>query len=117
VEGLGTVFAGQWPLRVSRLIASRSRVLLTLLGGMLAVAPAAHADNRWALWGRPVDLKSAATGEWRHIETFDAQRWCKGAMTTAINQSVQAGRAGGPADAKAKITEYQCLPEGEHPPR
>jgi hypothetical protein len=118
VEGLAVVFAGQRPLRVPQLIVSRTRAraLLALFGGVLAVAPAACAENRWTLWERPVDLNSPATGEWRRTQTFEAQRWCKGAMTTAINQNLLAGWKGGRLDPKAKITEYQCVPEGERPP-
>ena len=88
--------------------------MLALLGGVLAVAPAA-AEDRWILWERPVDLNTAAPGEWRRTQTFDAQRWCKGAMTTAINQNQLAGRKDGRLDPKAKIIEYQCQPEGERP--
>ncbi len=117
MEGLAIVFAGQRPLRVPRLSASatRARALLALLGGMLAVAPAARAENRWTLWERPVNLDSPASGEWRRTQTFEAERWCKGAMTTAINQNLLAGWKSGRLDPKAKITEYQCLPEAELP--
>lgn len=96
---------------------SLTRALLALLGGTLALAPAAHAENPWTLWERPVDLSSPGTGQWRPTQTFEAQRWCKGAMTTAINQNLSAGRKDGRLDPKAKIIEYQCLPEGERPPR
>jgi hypothetical protein len=117
VEGLAIVFPGQRPLRVPRLIASRirARALLALLVGGLAVAPAARAENRWTLWERPVDLDSSASGEWRRTQTFEAERWCKGAMTTAINQNLLAGWKSGRLDPRAKITEYQCRPEGERP--
>ena len=96
---------------------TRALTFLALLGGVLAVAPAARAESRWTLWERPVDLNSSATGEWRQTRTFEAQRWCKGAMTTAINQSLLAGSKGGRIDPNAKIKEYQCQPEGENPPR
>ena len=85
---------------------------------MLAVAPAvvsAVAEDQWTLWERPVDINTAAAGEWRRAQTFDAQRWCKGAMTTAINQNQSAGRKGGRLDPNAKIKEYQCQPEGQRP--
>jgi hypothetical protein len=36
-------------------------------------------------------------------------------MTTAINQTLRAGSTGGRLDPKAKISEYQCLPEGTDP--
>lgn len=89
--------------------------MLALLGGALAVVPAARAENLWILWERPVDINSSATGEWRRTESFEARRWCNGAMTTAINRSLLAGRKGGRLDPNAKIREYQCLPEGERP--
>ena len=89
--------------------------MLALLGGVLAVVPAARAENRWSLWERPVDLNSSANGEWRRTQTFEAERWCKGAMTTAINHNLLAGWKGGRLDPKAKIIEYRCLPEGELP--
>ena len=118
VEGLPLVLAGQRPLRVQGLIISRTRTrigaALALLGGVLAVAPAA-AEDRWILWERPVDLKTGASGEWRRTETFEAQRWCKGAMTNAINQNLLAGRKDGRLDPNAKMKEYQCQPEGERP--
>lgn len=62
MEGVAVVLAGQRPLRVPRLIASRTRIR-ALLGGLLA------------------------------------------------------GWKGGRLDPKAKITEYQCVPEGELPRR
>jgi hypothetical protein len=83
---------------------------------MLAVAASARAENQWTLWERPVDLNSPANGEWRRTQTFEAERWCRGAMTTAVNRNLLAGWRGGRLDPKAKITEYQCLREGE-PPR
>ena len=85
---------------------------------MLAVAPAAApaaAEDSWILWERPVDLKTSKAGEWRRTQTFDAQRWCKGAMTTAINENQLAGRKGDRLDPNAKIKEYQCQPEGQRP--
>ena len=119
MEGVAVVLAGQRPLRVPRLIASRTRIraLLALLGGLLAVAAVARAESRWTLWERPVDLNSPAKGDWRPTQVFEAERWCKGVMTTAINRNLLAGRRGGRLDPKAKITEYQCLPEGELPGR
>ena len=94
---------------------TRARAMLGLLGGVLAVVPAARAEDRWTLWERPVDLNSAAATEWRRTQTFEAQRWCKGAMTTAINRNLIAGVKDGRLDPRAKINEYQCLPEGERP--
>jgi hypothetical protein len=85
---------------------------------MLAVAPAAGpavAQDQWILWERPLDINTSAAGEWRRTQTFDAQRWCKGAMTTAINRNQSAGQKGGRPDPNAKILEYQCQPEGQRP--
>jgi hypothetical protein len=90
-------------------------LLITILGGVLAVAGAAHAESRWALWERPVDLQTQAHGEWRRTQLFEGERWCKGAMTTAINQNLSAGVKDGRLDPKAKIFEFRCFPEGERP--
>jgi hypothetical protein len=95
----------------------RALAFLALLGGVFAVAPVVRAESRWTLWERPVDVNSSATGEWRRTQTFEAERWCKGAMTTAINQNLLAGWKGGRLDPNAKIKEYQCQPEDERPPR
>jgi hypothetical protein len=91
-------------------------LLITILGGVLAVAGTAHAESRWALWERPVDLHTQARGEWRPTNLFEGERWCKGAMTIAINQNLRAGWKSGRLDPKAKILEYRCSPENE-PPR
>lgn len=90
--------------------------MIATLTGVLAVAVPAHGASGWALWERPVD---PATGqpqtEWQRTRVFEAERWCKGAMTTAINQTLQAGSKGGRRDSKAKVLEYQCHPESEDP--
>jgi hypothetical protein len=89
--------------------------LTATLGAVLTLATAAHGENKWALWERPVDLNSQAPGPWRPTQVFEGERWCKGAMTTAINQNLRAGWKGGRLDPKAKVSEYQCLPEGKDP--
>ena len=86
--------------------------LVAALGG----AGAVPAETGWTLWERPID---AATGQprrdWQRRESFDAERWCRGAMTTAINQTFRAGSPGGRRNAKGEVREYQCLPEGAKP--
>jgi len=86
-------------------------VLLASLGIVAMVGPAAAADT-WVLWERSVDLKGDPHGEWRRGQVFDTERWCKGAMTNAINQAlVKAGQQRG----KGGLAEYQCLPETVDP--
>lgn len=91
-------------------------VLVATLAGVLAGGGAAHGETGWTLWERPVD---AATGQprrdWQRRQSFEAERWCRGAMTTAINQTFRAGSTGGRWDPRGKVTEYQCLPEGTDP--
>jgi hypothetical protein len=93
----------------------RGCFLVASLGAALGAA-AAHAGTGWTLWERPVDAASGQPrGDWQRRGSFEAERWCRGAMTTAINQTLRAGSTGGRLDPKAKISEYQCLPEGTDP--
>ncbi|HSL51276.1 MAG TPA: hypothetical protein VK878_19555 [Candidatus Deferrimicrobiaceae bacterium] len=93
-----------------------ARALIATLAGVLTVAPAAHPESAWTLWERPVN---PATGqpqsEWQRRQRFEGERWCKAAMTRAINQTLAAGWKGGRWNPNAKVTEYQCLPESADP--
>jgi hypothetical protein len=82
---------------------------------VLAVGTAAGAESRWTLWERAVDVNGQNRGEWRRTQVYEGERWCKGAMTTAINRTLRARWKGGRWDPKAKVVEYQCLPETEKP--
>jgi hypothetical protein len=49
----------------------------------IALSIGAQAENEWMLWERQLDVKGQADGGWRRKQAFEAERWCKGAMTTA----------------------------------
>ncbi|MEX2220607.1 MAG: hypothetical protein WEG40_02320 [Candidatus Rokuibacteriota bacterium] len=95
------------------MIRGRFYILIGTLCGALVLSPGAHADDGWTLWERPVDLNGQALGGWQRKQVFEAERWCRGAMTSAINRTLRAGWKDGRPDPKAKMAEYQCLPEGE----
>ena len=87
-----------------------SGVLLAALCWIAPVLPA-QAENQWVLWERQLDGKGQPSGEWRRKRKFETERWCKGAMTTTINETLMPKER--PADGakrKVKLFEYQCLP-------
>ncbi|HSE04134.1 MAG TPA: hypothetical protein VLK35_08300 [Methylomirabilota bacterium] len=89
--------------------------LIATLAAVLA-AGAAHAQSAWVLWERPVPADSRQPpGAWQRREVFDAERWCKGAMTRAINQTLASTVKDGRWDPHAKISEFQCQPDGADP--
>jgi hypothetical protein len=91
---------------------------IAVLVGALAVSAAAHAESGWVLWERPVDSSTGQGGSpWQKRQRFEAERWCRGAMTRAINQTLTGALKRGRWDPRAKVTEYQCLPEGTEPPK
>ncbi|MGH7365749.1 MAG: hypothetical protein ACREK9_05010 [Candidatus Rokuibacteriota bacterium] len=67
------------------------------------------------LWERPLDLKGQPQGAWHRREVFEAERWCKGAMTIAINKAMTPKKRDD-SENKESIVEYQCRPEGAAPP-
>jgi hypothetical protein len=91
------------------------RWLAGLLAALCWIGPVvpAQAANEWMLWERPLDVKGQPSGAWRRTRTFESERWCKGAMTSAINEAVR------PKDPKEEpktsLAEYQCLPSGSDP--
>ena len=91
-------------------------MVVASLVAALGAAGAAPAETGWTLWERPID---AATGQprrdWQRRQSFEAERWCRGAMTTAINQALRAGSSGGRRNARGEVSEYRCLPEGADP--
>jgi hypothetical protein len=90
--------------------------LVAALAGALAGAGSLHAQTGWALWQRPVDTSTGQPRDaWKRLEVFEAERWCKGAMTRAINQTLAAGEKGGRRDPKVPLSEFQCLPAGQDP--
>jgi len=75
--------------RMTRLVA-----VTMLLGGLSVSAPVAAAET-WVLWARPCDLAGQkCTGDWHRRETFDAERWCKAALTTASTRRSRRRPAG-----------------------
>lgn len=91
-------------------------ILLAMLVGQFTVAMVATAQSEWALWQRQMGASGQPLSAWRRTQLFDAERWCKGAMTQAINQSLSAGVTDGRRDPRLPITEYQCLPAAQGPP-
>ncbi|HXA98274.1 MAG TPA: hypothetical protein VN323_22110 [Candidatus Dormibacteraeota bacterium] len=86
------------------------RVALIMLLGLSVSAPVAAAET-WVLWARPCDLAGqTCTGDWQRRETFDAERWCKAALTTAVNKALTS-EARQAALTKGVVLEYRCLPE------
>jgi hypothetical protein len=102
-----------------RIGAVRVSIIGAVLGGLLTLTPAAEANTAWRLWERPVDLRTGEPrGEWQSRDRFEAERWCRGAMTRAINQSIEAGGVKSKSQERApNISEFQCLPEGQDPRR
>ena len=98
-----------------------ARLLGACLGGLLALMGTAYGETAWMLWERPVDLSTGEPrGEWRTRQSFEAERWCRGEMTRAINRTL--GATGSKTKGKTReraptIAEFQCLPEGEDPQR
>jgi hypothetical protein len=102
-----------------RVSAVRISIIGAALGGLLTLTPTAEADTAWRLWGRPVDPKTGEPrGNWQSGEPFEAERWCRGAMTRAINQSIAAsGAKTKGSERDPTLWEFQCLPEGQDPRR
>jgi hypothetical protein len=89
--------------------------LLTLLLGCLATATPAGAAGEWVLWARTCDVKSqTCAGEWQRRQTYEAERWCRAARTTLVNQAFTR-EAWETTAAKGKVIEYQCLPSSANP--
>ena len=97
----------------------RARLLGTCLGGLLVLIGTAYAETAWTLWERPVDLSTGEPrGEWRTRQSFEAERWCRGEMTRAINQTLGATENKPKSKTRERaptIAEFQCLPEGKDP--
>ncbi len=84
------------------------RIILLVSFGVGAVVGPIAAEEKWVLWDRPLDSQGEGYGDWRRGPEFDTERWCKGAMTTAINQAVTQTIK---VPKKPTLVEYQCLPE------
>jgi hypothetical protein len=88
---------------------------LTLALGWLAVATAAHADGGWVLWTRSCSVKSETCGgDWRRRQTYEAERWCRAARATLVNQALTP-EARETAMRSGSVVEYQCFPDSTDP--
>jgi hypothetical protein len=91
------------------------RIIGASLCWVLVVASSAGAEGAWVLWARSCDVRTQVCGgEWQRRETYEAERWCRAARTTAANQALT--RAAGEA-AKGTVVEYECLPDTADPRR
>ena len=88
------------------------RIVLLVSLSLGAVIGAVTAEEKWVLWERPLDTKGERQGDWRRGPVFDAERWCKGAMTNAVNQALTQTFQ---VPKKPSLAEYQCLPESADP--
>jgi hypothetical protein len=74
-----------------------------------------HADGSWVLWTRTCSVKAQPCGaEWRKRQTYEAERWCRAARTTLINQAFSQ-EAQELTAARGTLIDYQCLPESVDP--
>ena len=91
------------------------RVRLALVLGCLAIATAALADGGWVLWARSCNVKTETCGgDWQRRQTYEAERWCRAARTTLVNQALTP-EARETAMRKGSVVEYQCLPDSTDP--
>lgn len=91
-------------------------IAAAILCWMLVSAASAAAEGAWILWARTCSVKSQVCGgEWQRRETYEAERWCRAARTTAVNKAFtpEASKA---AAARGTVEEYQCLPDTTAPP-
>ena len=88
-----------------------ARIVMPAWLAWLGAAGRAEPADTWVLWARPCQLGApACTGDWQRRETFDAERWCRAALTTAVNKALtpEGQRT---ALTKGEVLEYRCLPE------
>ena len=81
----------------------------------LTSAWSARADGSWVLWTRTCSVKAQpCSAEWRKRQTYEAERWCRAARTTLINQAFSQ-EAQELTAARGTLIDYQCLPESVDP--
>jgi hypothetical protein len=92
-------------------------VIVLVSFGVGAIVGPAAAEEKWVLWDRSLASKEQQQGEWRRGPVFDGERWCKGAMTTAINQALTrpAQSQTAPVRTRPTLSEYQCFLESVDP--
>lgn len=81
----------------------------------LTPATFAAAAGTWVLWARTCDVKSQTCGgEWQRRQTYEAERWCRAARASFVNQALTPeGRE--TVAKQGTVLDYQCLPETEDP--
>ena len=85
--------------------------------GCLAIVTTVHAEGGWVLWTRQCSTKSeTCAGDWQRRQTYEAERWCRAARTTLVNQALTP-EARETAMRKGSVVEFQCLPESTDPRR
>ena len=90
-------------------------IAVAILCWVLASATATAAEGAWVLWARTCNLTSQVCGgDWQRRETYEAERWCRAARTTAVNKAFtpEAFKA---AAERGTVEEYQCLPDTTAP--
>jgi hypothetical protein len=102
------------PTRSRGAMVSGFRCAIAVISLLGAVTPAPAAGG-WVLWARSCDFKSQpCSAAWRRLETFEAERWCRGARTNLINQALTPeGRER--MEKAGTVIDYQCLAEGSEP--
>jgi len=90
------------------------RIALAVLSCLVG-ATSAHSEGAWVLWARTCNVKTqTCAGPWRRRDTYEAERWCRAARTTLVNQAfTQEGRE--TAETRGTLVEYQCLPGSVDP--
>ena len=95
----------------------RRRAGAALVLGCLAIVTTVHAEGGWVLWTRQCSTKSeTCAGDWQRRQTYEAERWCRAARTTLVDQALTP-EARETAMRKGSVVEYQCLPESTDPRR
>ena len=98
-------------------ICSNGRV--RIVGGglcwLLTVATSASADGTSVLWARSCDIRSqVCDGGWRRLQAYEAERWCRAARSSAVNEGLTA-EGYQTAMRRGVVVEYQCLPDTVDP--
>jgi len=92
----------------------RLGIALAVLGCLVGPTSARSGDA-WILWARTCNVKTqTCAGPWRRRDSYEAERWCRAARATLVNQAfTQEGRE--TAEARGTVVEYQCLPGSVDP--
>lgn len=81
----------------------------------LLAASTALAQGTSVLWARSCDIRSqVCEGEWRRVQAYEAERWCRAARSNAVNEGLTA-EGYQTAMKRGFVVEYQCLPDTVDP--